>query len=362
VKRGVLPFALLAASIPRQAGPEELAPLPPATVQAIAAAVSATMEKEGIPGLTAALVVDARLRWSQGYGVADVETGVPATADTVYRLASVSKPITAVAVMQLVEKGSVDLDASVRTYVPSFPPKPWPITTRQLLAHTSGIRHYQGDEFASTRHYWSVLEGLDVFKEDPLMFEPGTRQLYSTYGYTLLGAVVEAASGMRYLDYLREKVFEPAGMTSARDDDLFPVIRHRAQGYVRTAAGDLRNAAPADTSYKLPGGGLCATAADLGRFAAALEAGVLLKKESLRAMLVPQRIKSGGMLSYGLGWSVTTRDGRTEVWHTGAQQRVSSLLYLQPERGFAVALMANLENEGTSLKDLARRIAAIVQP
>lgn len=264
--------------------------------------------------------------------------------------------------MQLVEKGGIDLGASVRTYVPGFPPKPWPITVRQLLTHTSGIRHYKGDEFASTRHYWSVLEGLDVFKDDPLAFEPGTRELYSTYGYALLGAVVEAASGMRYVDYLREKVFQPAGMTSARDDDFLPIIRHRAQGYVRTAAGELRNAAPADTSYKVPGGGLCATAADMGRFAAALEASVLLRKETLEAMLEPQRTKDGRELSYGLGWSVTIRDGRSEAWHTGAQQRVSTLLYLQPDRGVAVALMANLENEGTSLKNLARRIAAVAQP
>lgn len=362
MKRGVLPLVLLASSIAPPARTEELAPLPPATAQAIGAAISATMEKEGIPGLSAALVLGGRLRWSQGYGIADVENGVPGTADTVYRLASVSKPITAVAVMQLVEKGGVDLDASVRTYVPGFPPKPWPITPRQLLSHTSGIRHYKGDEFASTRHYWSVLEGLDVFKDDALMFEPGTRQLYSTHGYTLLGAVVEAASGMRYVDYLREKVFRPAGMASARDDDSLPIIRHRAQGYVRTAGGELRNAAPADTSYKVPGGGLCATAADMGRFAAALEARVLLKNESLDTMLVPQRLKDGQTLNYGLGWSVTSRDGRSEAWHTGAQQRVSSVLYLQPDQGMAVVFMANLENKGTSLKDLARRIAAIVQP
>ena len=320
------------------------------------------MEKEGIPGLTAALVVGAHLTWSQGYGLADVENGVPATADTVYRLASVSKPITAVAVMQLAEQGRIDIDAPVRKYVPGFPEKPWPITARQLLAHTSGIRHYAGDEFASTRHYWSILEGLDVFKDDPLVFEPGTRQLYSTYGYTLLGAVVEAASGMRYLDYLHERILRPAGMTGVRDDDASAIIRNRAHGYVRTAAGDLRNSALADTSYKVPGGGLCATAADMGRFAAAFEAGSLLKKETLDSMLVGQRTGDGKTLNYGLGWSVTTRNGRFEAWHTGAQQRVSNVVYLQPGRGLAVVLMANLEGQGTSLKELARRIAATVQP
>ena len=147
--------------------------------------------------------------------MADVENNVPAGAGTVYRLASISKPITATAVMQLVERGRVDLDAPVWKYVPAFPVKPWPVTVRQLLCHQSGVRHYRGDEISSTRHYVDLTEPLKIFKDDPLLFEPGTRTSYTTYGYNLLGAVVEAASGMKFADYLEANIFRPAGCDRA---------------------------------------------------------------------------------------------------------------------------------------------------
>ncbi len=239
-------------------------------------------------------MVDRQLRWTGGFGLADAENAVPATAETMYRLASVSKTMTATAAMQLAERGRLDLDAPIRRYVPGFPEKPWPITTRQLLGHLGGIRHYlPNEEFDATRQYVGVLEGLDVFKDDPLVHEPGTAYLYSTYGFDLVGAVVEAASGARFLDYLRENVFRPAGMESIRDDDARVLIPHRAQGYVRLVNGELRNAAPADTSYKIPGGGLIATAADVVRFAAALENGALVKPETRTEMWTRQKTRSG---------------------------------------------------------------------
>jgi serine beta-lactamase-like protein LACTB, mitochondrial len=335
--------------------------LPAAQVHAIESAAAAFLAEKKVPGLSVAIVVDRQLRWTGGFGVADVENAVPATAETMYRLASVSKTMTATAAMQLVERGRLDLDAPVRRYVPSFPEKPWPITTRQLLSHLGGIRHYTpGEEFDATRQYVGVLEGLDVFKDDPLVHEPGTIYLYSTYGFSLAGAVVEAASGMRFLDYLRENIFRPAGMESIRDDDARALIPHRAQGYVRIADGELRNSAPADTSYKIPGGGLIATAADVVRFAAALESGTLLKPEARTEMWTRQKTRSGELLTYGLGWGLREWKGRHEVVHTGGQERVSTVLYLQPDRGLAVAILTNLQGAGPT--DLARTLAEIVSP
>jgi serine beta-lactamase-like protein LACTB len=171
--------------------------LPAATIEKVQTAISSEMARQGIPGLSVAIVTDHRIRWSNGYGLADLENFVPATPGTVYRLGSISKTITAVAAMQLVEKGKLDLDAPVQQYVPSFPQKPWPITTRQLLGHLSGIRHYQGDEIDSTRHYVRLLDGLAIFRNDPLLDEPGTKFHYTTYGYTLLGCVIESAAGRK---------------------------------------------------------------------------------------------------------------------------------------------------------------------
>jgi serine beta-lactamase-like protein LACTB len=343
------------------AAPAALQPLPAAQVQAIESAANAFLAERRIPGLSVAVVVDRQLRWTAGFGLADAENAVPASAETMYRLASVSKPITAIAAMQLVEKGRLDLDAPIRRYVPGFPEKPWPITSRQLLAHLGGIRTYLPNEaFDATRRYVSILEGLDVFKDDPLVHEPGTAYLYSTYGYSLLGAVVEAASGVRFLDYLRENVFRPAGMEATRDDDAGVLIPHRAQGYFRIANGELRNSSPTNTSYKIPGGGLIATAADVARLASAVESGTLLKPETRGAMWTKQKTRAGRVLGYGLGWELEEWKGRREVSHMGDRERVSNILYLQPDRGLAVAILTNLQ--GAHPTDLARTMAEIVSP
>ena len=359
---GVAGLLLAAALVQAQPAP---APSPagllPGRVQSVESAIASAMAAQKIPGLSVSVVTGGELRWSSGYGQADVENEVPATADTVYRLASVSKPITAVAAMQLVEQGKLDLDAPVQKYVPSFPAKPWPVTTRQLLGHLSGIRHYAEGEMENTRHYATLTEALDLFQNDPLVQEPGTKYLYSTYAYTLAGVVVEAAAGTTFTDYVRKNVFEPAGMAGARVDDLFEIIPHRARGYQKGPGGVLQNSGLADTSYKVPGGGLCGTAPDLARFAIALWKGALVRPETRRQMFTSLKTRDGKPTGYGLGWALS-RDprGRREVFHRGAQQRVTSLLYTQPERGLAVVLFANLEGIGSTVFSLARQIADIV--
>jgi CubicO group peptidase (beta-lactamase class C family) len=308
--------------------------------------------------VSAALVLEHELVWSAGFGRADVENNVPTTGSTVYRLGSIAKTITATAVLQLAEKGRLDLDAPVQKYVPSFPLKPWPVTPRQLLAHLSGVRWYAEGEMESTRHYTNVTDGLAMFKDDPLAFEPGTAFLYTSYGYNLLGAAVEGASGTSYLDYVRKNVFGPAGMERAQADDVFALIPNRARGYQKASTGELRNSALADTSNKVPGGGLVATAQDVARFAMALQGGVLLQKETLARMMTRQATRDGKLTGTGLGLFLAERDGVREAWHTGGQPQVSTVLYMQPDRRVAVVLLTNLEGIGPVLLDLARQIAA----
>lgn len=330
--------------------------LPAAKIEQVEKIVSAEMSRLGIPGLSLAIALDGRLRYASGFGLADVENNVPATARTVYRLASISKPITATAVLQLVERGRVDLDEPVWKYVPAFPQKPWPVTVRQLLCHQGGVRHYRGEEISSTRHYTDLTAPLDIFKNDPLLFEPGTRTSYTTYGYNLLGCVVEAASGMRFAEYLEENIFRPAGCERLRTDNHYEIIPGRAQGYRRDASGRLLNAGPADTSNKIPGGGLCGTAADLVRFALAVHGGVLLKPDTLEIALARQKLRSGKPTSYGLGWSIGEFEGRKTVSHGGAQQRVRTLLWAIPERRFVLAWMCNLEGVNPRIAEEAARV------
>jgi len=356
--RGLFVLCLLLVSGARAASAQE-ARLPAEKVRQIEALISAEMAKQKIPGLSVAVVTDRQLRWSSGYGLSDVENNVAAKASTVYRLASISKPITATAVMQLFERGRVDLDAPVQKYCPAFPEKQWPVTTREVLAHLSGIRHYKSDEeFNSTRHFATVVESLEMFKNDPLLHEPGVKMTYSTFGYTLLGCVVEGASGRPFADFVRENVLRPAGMEHMRVDSVADIIPNRAQGYRLTDKGELINSPLADNSYKVPGGGFVSTAEDLARFAVAVETNRLLKKETNELMFTSQKTRDGKETKYGLGWGVNTRNGQRITGHSGAQQRVSTFLHMQPDQGLAVVIMANLE--GASLGDLALRIGDIL--
>ena len=352
---------VLVASVCGAAHAQQSAGLPADKREKIETAISAQMAKLGIPGLSVAVVVDHKLRWSAGYGLADVENFVPAKALTAYRLGSISKPITAAAVMELAERGKLDLDAPIQKYCPAFPAKQWPVTARLLLGHLSGVRHYKDEtEFASTRHYNSVVEGLDMFKNDPLLFEPGTKYTYTTHGFAVLGCAVEGASGMSFSDFVRENVFKPAGMDRIRVDNVADIIPNRAQGYYKSQTGELRNSGLADTSYKIPGGGFISTVEDLAKFAIAMQNGTVLKKETLDSMWTSMKTRDGKPTGYGMGWGVSERNGMKEVHHGGAQQRVSTYLYTIPEKGLAVVLMTNLENIGGGLANLSRQIADIV--
>jgi serine beta-lactamase-like protein LACTB, mitochondrial len=341
------------------------AAMPQDKLKKIEAAISSAMSKDSIPGMSVAIVADKKILWMNGYGHADLENFVPAKASTVYRLASISKTITAVAAMQLVEQGKLDLNAAVQKYCGAFPQKQWTVTTRQLLGHLGGIRHYGPQDAKlfhgnndNTKHFNSINESLVFFKEDPLLHEPGSKYLYSTYGYNLLGCVIEGASGKTFLDYVRDNIFKSAAMHTIREDDVAAIIANRAQGYEKTRNGELRNSGLADTSYKIPGGGFCSTVEDLAKFAIALQTGKLLKQESLNQAWTKQKTSDGKETTYGLGWQINERNGLKEVIHGGNQARVTTYLYMLPERGFAVVLMMNLESVG-SRTELARQIADI---
>lgn len=332
-----------------------------APVPAIRAAIErmarSWQQQHGVVGVTVAWTLGAGEVHSCALGLADIENQVPAKPETVYRLASISKPITSIAVMQLVEQGKVDLETPVADIVRAWPDKRWPVTPRQLLCHQGGVRHYKvGDPRGSTRRYATVTDALHIFRNDPLLHEPGTKYRYTTYGYNLLGAVVESASGQSFSEYLEQHVFAKAGTQTLQDDDPRRIIPHRARGYVRTADGTLRNSRLVDISYKMPGGGLCSTPGDLVVLGRALMAGRLVSAEGLERMWTPQKLKGGKATSYGLGFSVRGEPGARRVGHSGAQSRVATGWALRPDGGRAcVAVMCNLE--GSPAMKLANGIA-----
>lgn len=328
-------------------------------IYAVRRLVAEELSLRRVPGMTVAIGADLAPAWSQGFGRADLENDLPARSGTVYRIGSISKSITAVAAMQLVERGRLDLDAPIQRYVPSFPRKEWPITARELLSHLSGIRHYRSvAEVNSTRHYTNLLEPLEIFEREPLLFEPGTHFLYSTYGYSLLGAALEAAAGMPFAAYVRENVLLPAHMRCTRIDDVRARVSNRARGYRLAADGRLESCAPFDVSNKIPGGGFVSTADDLVRFASALERGTLVGTAARSKMFAPARTSDGRRVPYGLGWSILERGGIRWVGHSGAQPGVSTYLLVSPSDGVSVAVLAN--REGLDLGPISVRIAEIV--
>ncbi len=343
---------LLAALFPVAVAAAE--PLSAAAQQEIERLVSQEMSRQGIPGLSVAVGVGGEAAWSAGYGFSDMENFVPAKALTQYRTGSIAKPVTAVAVMQMVEAGKMDLDAPVHRYVPAFPRKQWPITIRQLLGHLGGIRHYSSaEETNSTHHFRDTAGGMRLFLNDPLVAEPGTKYNYTTYGYVLLGAALEQAAGIRYMEAIRQRILIPAGMDHTRDDHVFALIPNRSRGYVLTANG-LQNCSLADTSNKIPGGGLISTAEDLVRFGLGVRSAALLKQSSVDLMFTPLRTRDGKSTGYGLGWGVANLDGRKVVRHAGGQQGVSTMLSMLPRENLVVAIMTNLEK--AQLTDLSQNV------
>jgi len=305
--------------------------------------VTAAMRQQQIPAMTVAAAMVDRIVYSRAFGTADLQNAVPASTETLVRTGSIAKPISAAAAMTLVDSGKLDLDAPVQKYCAPFPLKQWPITTRELLSHTSGIRHYKDGEIESTRHFKGMSDGFAIFANDPLLFEPGTAFSYSTYGYTVVGCVIEGASGERFEDYVAEHVLKPAGMTHTVVDDVFEIVPHRARGYQKID-GQVKNAGLMDSSYKIPGGGYVTTAEDLVRFAQALMDGKIVKSDTLVQMWTPVKIPGGGEGSnYGLGFGVRMVDGGKYVAHSGGQQGTSTSMVIIPDRHFAVAALANMD-------------------
>jgi CubicO group peptidase (beta-lactamase class C family) len=310
--------------------------------------VTEAMRQQQIPAMLAAVAIADRIVYSKAFGTADLENDVPARAETLVRTGSIAKPISAAAAMTLVDSGKLDLDAPVQKYCAAFPRKKWPITTRELLSHTAGIRHYKAGEVENTRHYSRMPDGFAIFADDALLFQPGTAFSYSTYGYTVVGCVIEGASGERFQDYVAAHVLKPAGMTHTFVDDVFEIVPHRARGYQKID-GQVKNAGLMDSSYKIPGGGYVTTAEDLVRFAQALMDGKIVQPATLERMWTAVDLPGGAKAShYGLGFSVRMVDGGKYVSHSGAQQGTSTGMAIVPERHFAVAVLANMDKADPS--------------
>lgn len=333
-------------------------------------AVATFLSANKVPGLSVAVVQEGEVAWSAGFGMADLENSVPVTSQTVFRVGSISKSLTATAAMVLWEQGKLDLNSPVQSYCPTFP-QPQPITTRQLLGHLGGVRSYKVPEYpytesqsdaevGNTRHFENGIEGgIQFFARDPLVAAPGTHFNYSTQGYTLVACAIEGASAENYADFLRRRVLVPAGMLQTRPDDRLAIVPLRTRFYSKDRNGTVVNAEFLDSSYKVAGGGWLSSAPDMARFAVAILSDRLIK-HSTREMMWTQQIPTDGLgrMSYGLGWQLGSMGGVKMAGHSGSQQGTSAIMLIAPDKGAAVVVLTN--SDGVDTPGLATRLFKIV--
>ncbi|MEQ9404593.1 MAG: serine hydrolase domain-containing protein [Cyclobacteriaceae bacterium] len=321
------------------------------------AIMAEVMEENETPGMAVAVSVKGELVWSEGFGFSDVENQKKVDpAVTLFRIGSVSKTLTASAIALLIEEGKLDVDQPVQTYVPGFPEKKYPITVKQTGGHIAGIRHYRGREMWSDVYYPTVNEGLEIFKDDSLLFEPGTDYSYSSYGWNLISAVIEGASGEEFLTYMQRRVFNPLEMKNTKADIASDEMENRTKFYVRSDTGVV--VAPyVDNSYKWAGGGFIASAEDLIIFGHSHVRSGFLKQESLDAVQKPQTLNNGESTNYGMGWRSGEDDEKFYVGHSGGSVGGITQFKIYPEEEVIVALVSNCSP--ISYKGAESRIARL---
>jgi CubicO group peptidase (beta-lactamase class C family) len=326
------------------------------------AVIDAAVDQHGLPGVTAGISRGGEVIWVGAAGFMDVENQVPAVPEMVHRIASISKAMTATAAMQLVEAGKLKIDAPLRSCVPTWPQNPeGEILIWHVLSHTSGIKHYERRENSTTEHYATLLDAVEIFKDRPLAFAPGTSYNYTTYGYTALGAAIETASGETFNDYMRAHIWAPAGMDHTSLEVRGATVANKSKLYRRSSSGPVPDRDD-DNSVKYPGGGIQSTAADLLRFAIAFDAAKLVSQQTIDRMLqVPQlTVPPKAPLDYGFGWIVgNSEDFGRFIRHDGGQSGTSTNLLLLRDSDIAVSVLCNLYNAPGPVGEITWSLAAL---
>jgi CubicO group peptidase (beta-lactamase class C family) len=311
------------------------------------------------PGAAVIVVKDGKVVLRKGYGMANLELGVPVTPESVFEVGSVTKQFTSAAIMLLVERGKVKLDDEITAYVPDFPTHGQKITVERLLTHTAGIANYTNlaEWIPRVREDMSLSTLIAVFKDKPLDFNPGEKWSYSNSGYVLLGAVIEKASGKSYESFVEDEIFKPLGMTASRYGHAEEVVPHRAYGYDKEESG-YRNAAYLSMTQPYSAGSLMSTVDDLAAWDRALQGESLLKRASIERIYTPEKLASGKNTGYAFGWGVTALAGHTVYSHGGGIFGFVCNVLRMPQDHLFVAILSNNTGTPTGPDTLTLRIAA----
>lgn len=333
-------------------------------------AVRTAASTQNLPGVSVAVGIDGAFVWAEGFGWADIDQKRPVTPASRFRIGTASTVLTSVGAGLLIEQGRLRLDEDIRTHVPEFPQKPWPIQLQQVMGHLAGIASDGGDEGPLFgEHCDRPVDALKAFADRDLRFEPGTQYRFSNYGWILVSAAIESASGDPFVIFMRKHVFEPLGMHDTVAESTMEAIPDAVTPYFPRFAADTRYGPDPMRELQLScyagAGSFVSTASDLVRFGMAVEAGTLLQPTTLRQLRTSQRLPSGSETGYGLGWDVET------VTINGAPTRVvghdGDLLGGQvatfmtiPDTDLVIAVLANTSYAETTA--IATSIANAFSP
>lgn len=315
-------------------------------------------------GITVGVARGRGVLWQDGFGYANVEKKIPINPSMKFRIASLSKILSAAGLVRLYQEKRINLDTSVTHYLPDLPLTYTGVTARQLASHTAGVRHYIDADFSKTlidyKSYPTVRDALSIFIRDPLSFAPGTQFQYSTFGYTLLSAVMEKASGENFLRLMKREVFIPLGMHNTIPNHPDSAITNMTQTYQINKKGKLEPVKNARPSYKWAGGGYLSTVPDLLEFGRVhlRPPGVFFTQEGKAALFTPTLSLSGNWMPTGLGWFLS-RDlrGRRHDFHSGSQSGARAMLALYPEQDLIVAMLSNTGNTPVNIETVTMAIA-----
>lgn len=320
--------------------------------------IDARLSERPSSGLSIAIVQNGKIE-AAAFG--EREPGQPATPNTVYRLASVTKMFTATAILQLRDAGKLELDDEIQKHLPRYPRQKWPMTIRQLLGHLSGIANYKnrdGPE-GNIQKTLSTKQSLAIFDKWPLVAKPGEKYTYTSYGYNVLGAIVEKLSGLSYGDYLERHITGPAEMKHTVLDDPAVPCTERARGY-KPRGKELVASKSVNVMSRFAGGGTRGTVIDMARFGKSLLGGELVPPSTLFEMQRSMVDGEGLITDYGMGMSVYPLNGRPVAAHAGQQPETSTLLLLYPADDLVIALATNVEEQGSLLFEIAGYLAETI--
>ncbi len=305
------------------------------------------LDEYAVNGMQLSVSLKGKTVLSRGFGYSDIENDQPVNTQTRFRIGSVSKSLTSAALVKLVSENKLDLDVPVQRYVSSYPEKKFTVNIRQVSGHLAGIRHYQKDnlsELIRKEHYTSVNNALSIFKNDSLLFQPGSQYLYSSYGWNLIGAIIEGASGQNYLDYMYNNIWKPLSMVQTYGDIADSLMINKSKFYL--ANGE--EAEAYDLSYKYPSGGLVSTTDDLVKFGNELLYGNYLDTTLKKQLFETQYTTDKKATNYGIGWNLEKDKNGHRIWfHAGDLLEGSAYLILYPDDDLVVAFLAN-SREGLS--------------